>query len=113
MKKKSEELKEKRGQLLDEVEGILKSDDSDFKRVEEIKKEIDELNTKISLTEQVEKDLKDRTSAEENVSRAAFGLPKNKDGKRTRIKWYPGIMIQSIISCAKLTGLQPAGTVTA
>lgn len=42
-----------------------------------------------------------------------FARLENKDGKRTRIKWYPGIMIQSIISCAKLTGLQPGGTVTA
>lgn len=42
-----------------------------------------------------------------------FTRLENKDGKRTRIKWYPGIMIQSIISCAKITGLAPAGTVVA
>ena len=84
MKKKSDELKEKRGQLLDEVDGILKSDNSDFKRVEEIRKEIDDLNTKISLVEQVEKDLEDRASVEENVGRVVYGLPKNKDGKRSK-----------------------------
>ena len=41
-----------------------------------------------------------------------FAKLETKDAARTRIKWYPSIMVQSIISCAKLTGLQPAGTVT-
>jgi len=42
-----------------------------------------------------------------------FKKLETKDAARTRIKWYPSIMVQSVISCAKLTGLQPAGTVTA
>lgn len=29
-----------------------------------------------------------------------------KDAARTRIKWYPGAMLQSIISCAKVTGIK-------
>ena len=41
-----------------------------------------------------------------------FAKLETKDAARTRIKWYPSVMVQSIISCAKLTGLQPAGTVT-
>tara|TARA_R110002110_G_scaffold226950_1_gene441281 strand:- start:81 stop:1043 length:963 start_codon:yes stop_codon:yes gene_type:complete len=47
------------------------------------------------------------------ITTEKFAKLENKDGARTRIKWYPGLMMQSIISCAKLTGLQPAGTVTA
>ena len=47
------------------------------------------------------------------ITTEKFDKLENKDGARTRIKWYPGLMMQSIISCAKLTGLQPAGTVTA
>ncbi|KKK99289.1 hypothetical protein LCGC14_2634230 [marine sediment metagenome] len=42
-----------------------------------------------------------------------FSKLEGKDGKRTRIKWYPGIMCESIISCAKLTGVAPTGTVAA
>jgi hypothetical protein len=42
-----------------------------------------------------------------------FKKLETKDASRTRIKWYPSVMVQSIISCSKLTGLQPAGTVTA
>jgi len=41
-----------------------------------------------------------------------FGKLETKDAARTRIKWYPSIMVQSIISCAKITGIAPAGTVT-
>jgi len=47
------------------------------------------------------------------ITTEKFAKLENKDGARTRIKWYPGLMMQSIISCSKLTGLQPAGTVTA
>ena len=47
------------------------------------------------------------------ITTEKFAKLENKDGARTRIKWYPGLMVQSVISCAKLTGLQPAGTVTA
>ena len=36
-----------------------------------------------------------------------------KNAKRVRIVWYPGIMLQSIISCSKVTGIDPAATVTA
>ena len=42
-----------------------------------------------------------------------FSKLEGKDGQRTRLRWYPGIMCQSIISCAKLTGVAPAGTVAA
>ena len=34
-----------------------------------------------------------------------------KDASRVRIKWYPSIMLQSVISCAKVTGVDPDGTV--
>ena len=34
-----------------------------------------------------------------------------KNAKRVRLIWYPSIMLQSIISCSKVTGLQPSGTV--
>ena len=47
------------------------------------------------------------------VTTEKFKKLETKDAARTRIKWYPSIMVQSVISCAKLTGLQPAGTVTA
>ena len=36
-----------------------------------------------------------------------------KDATRVRIKWYVSIMLQKIITCAKVTGLSPVGTVTA
>ena len=42
-----------------------------------------------------------------------FPKLENKDGSRTRIVWYPGIMIQSIITCAKVTGISPTATVGA
>jgi len=45
------------------------------------------------------------------ITTERFNKLEGKDGQRTRIKWYPGIMIQTIISCSKLTGLQPGGTV--
>lgn len=47
------------------------------------------------------------------ISVEKFKKLETKDAARTRIKWYPSIMVQSIISCAKITGLAPAGTVTA
>lgn len=34
-----------------------------------------------------------------------------KDASRVRIKWYPSIMLQSVITCAKVTGVDPDGTV--
>jgi len=36
-----------------------------------------------------------------------------KDATRYRVKWYVSCMLQSIISCAKITGADPDGTVTA
>jgi hypothetical protein len=42
-----------------------------------------------------------------------IGNLETKDAKRTRIKWYPGLMLQSLISCSKVTGIDADGTVTA
>ena len=42
-----------------------------------------------------------------------FAKLETKDASRVRIKWYPSIMLQSLIACAKVTGVDPAGTVTA
>ena len=36
-----------------------------------------------------------------------------KDASLYRIKWYVGLMLQNILTCTKLTGLDPDGTVTA
>ncbi len=36
-----------------------------------------------------------------------------KDASLYRIKWYVGMMLQNILTCTKLTGLDPDGTVTA
>ena len=42
-----------------------------------------------------------------------LGHLETKDADRVRIKWYPGIMLQKIITCAKVTGILVAGTVAA
>jgi len=42
-----------------------------------------------------------------------MGSLETKDAERVRIKWYPGLMLQSIISAAKVSGILVAGTVTA
>ena len=42
-----------------------------------------------------------------------LGSLETKDAERVRIKWYPAIMLQKIISCTKLTGVLYTGTVTA
>ena len=47
------------------------------------------------------------------VTTEKFEKLETKDGSRTRIKWYPSIMIQSIITNAKLTGIDPDGVVVA
>jgi len=47
------------------------------------------------------------------ITTKRFDDLETKDGSRIRIKWYPSIMIQSIISCSKLTGINPSATVTA
>lgn len=36
-----------------------------------------------------------------------------KDASRWRVKWYVSLMLQNILTCTKLTGLDPDGTVTA
>lgn len=40
------------------------------------------------------------------------GSLETKDAERVRIKWYPSIMLQQIISCAKVSGVLVAGVVT-
>jgi len=47
------------------------------------------------------------------ITTEKFEKLETKDGSRTRIKWYPSIMVQSIITCAKLTGIDPDGVVAA
>jgi hypothetical protein len=42
-----------------------------------------------------------------------LGSLETKDATRVRIKWYPGLMLQSIITCAKVTGILVTGTVAA
>jgi hypothetical protein len=42
-----------------------------------------------------------------------LGNLETKDASRVRIKWYPGLMLQSIITCAKVTGIDWDGTVAA
>jgi len=42
-----------------------------------------------------------------------IGVLETKDAKRTRIKWYPSLMLQSIISCSKVTGIDYDGAVAA
>lgn len=41
-----------------------------------------------------------------------LGALETKDAVRVRIKWYPSLMLQSIITVAKVTGVDPDGTVT-
>jgi len=42
-----------------------------------------------------------------------IGKLEKKDAERIRIKWYVSLMLQKIITCAKVTGISPTGTVTA
>ena len=42
-----------------------------------------------------------------------LGELETKDASRYRVKWYCGIMLQSIISCAKITGIDYDGVVAA
>jgi hypothetical protein len=42
-----------------------------------------------------------------------IGNLETKDAKRVRIKWYPGLMFQKLISSAKITGIDANGTVAA
>lgn len=41
------------------------------------------------------------------------GTLETKDAERTRIKWYASLMLQKIVTCSKVTGLSPTGTVAA
>lgn len=42
-----------------------------------------------------------------------FAKLETKDASRVRIKWYPSIMLQSVITCSKVTGVDPDGAVAA
>ena len=42
-----------------------------------------------------------------------LGSLETKDAERVRIKWYVSLMLQKIITCAKVSGVDPDGTVTA
>jgi hypothetical protein len=46
------------------------------------------------------------------ITTERFAKLETKDAARVRIKWYPSIMLQSLISCSKVTGIAPATTVT-
>ncbi len=45
------------------------------------------------------------------ITKEFFPKLETKDASRTRLKWYPGLMLQSLISCSKVTGIDPAGVV--
>jgi len=47
------------------------------------------------------------------ITTEKLGSLETKDAERVRIKWYPGLMLQSIITCAKVTGIDVDGTVAA
>lgn len=40
-----------------------------------------------------------------------LGSLETKDAHRFRIKWYPSLMLQNILTCTKVTGVDPDGTV--
>lgn len=42
-----------------------------------------------------------------------IGKLETKDAERVRIKWYPGLMLQNLVSCSKVTGADANGVVTA
>lgn len=42
------------------------------------------------------------------ITTEKFAKLETKDASRVRIKWYPSIMIQSVISCSKITGISNA-----
>lgn len=46
------------------------------------------------------------------ITTEKFDKLEGKDGQRTRIRWYPSIMVQSIITMAKTTGIDPNTAVT-
>ncbi|MCJ7743297.1 MAG: hypothetical protein MUO99_01885, partial [Dehalococcoidales bacterium] len=47
------------------------------------------------------------------ITTERLGPLETKDAERVRIKWYPGVMLQNIVTCSKVTGILVAGTVTA
>lgn len=47
------------------------------------------------------------------ITTVPVGDLETKDASRYRIKWYVSCMLQSIISCSKVTGVSPSGIVTA
>ena len=47
------------------------------------------------------------------VTTDRIGNLETKDAQRVRIKWYPGLMFQKLISCAKVTGIDADGAVAA
>jgi hypothetical protein len=47
------------------------------------------------------------------ITTVPLGDLETKDASRYRIKWYCSAMLQSIISCSKLTGILVTGTVAA
>jgi len=42
-----------------------------------------------------------------------IGPLEGKDADRVRIKWYPGLMLQNIVTVSKVSGIAPSTTVTA
>ena len=42
-----------------------------------------------------------------------LGTLETKDAYRYRLKWYASVMLQNILTCAKVTGVDPDGTVAA
>jgi hypothetical protein len=42
-----------------------------------------------------------------------IGKLETKDAERVRIKWYPGLMLQNLVSCSKVTGIDANGSVAA
>jgi len=42
-----------------------------------------------------------------------IGKLETKDAERVRIKWYPGLMLQNIVTVSKVSGILVAGTVAA
>jgi hypothetical protein len=47
------------------------------------------------------------------VETVQIGDLETKDAERVRIRWYCGLMLQDLRSCAKITGVDPDGTVAA
>ena len=42
-----------------------------------------------------------------------LGNLETKDAERVMLKWYPGLMLQNLVSCSKVTGIDANGTVAA